>query len=253
MDTEILQYDSEYKDRLKLDLDQFSGPLDLLYMLVKESKIDVKDIFISDVTDQFLLYINTLKELDVDVGSEYMEMAATLLEIKSRMLLPCVEEDTDTETPEQELIRRLDEYKIIKEASEKLREKENIDRLFKAPDKTDEEIKYAPAEMSLDKLLDAYVQLLSRIEIRKAVEKESKEILKDSYTVEDKLHFIRDCLVFRSTFGFFDLFEEKPQKSEIVVTFFALLELTRLQEITVEQAPDGDIKIMRKDKKEKVA
>ena len=174
MDTEILQYDSEYKDSLKLDLDQFSGPLDLLYMLVKESKIDVKDIFISDVTDQFLLYINTLKELDVDVGSEYMEMAATLLEIKSRMLLPCVEEDTDTETPEQELIRRLDEYRIIKEASEKLREKENIDRLFKAPDKTDEEIKYAPAEMSLDKLLDAYVQLLSRIEIRKAVEKESK-------------------------------------------------------------------------------
>lgn len=64
-----MQYDSEYKDSLKLDLDQFSGPLDLLYMLVKESKIVVKDIFISDVTDQFLLYINTLKELDVDVGS----------------------------------------------------------------------------------------------------------------------------------------------------------------------------------------
>ena len=141
MHTEILQYDSEYKDRLKLDLDQFSGPLDLLYMLVKESKIDVKDIFISDVTDQFLLYINTLKELDVDVGSEYMEMAATLLEIKSRMLLPCVEEDTDTETPEQELIRRLDEYRIIKEASEKLRKKENIDRLFKDHEKNEEEIK----------------------------------------------------------------------------------------------------------------
>lgn len=128
-----MQYDSEYKDRLKLDLDQFSGPLDLLYMLVKESKIDVKDIFISDVTDQFLLYINTLKELDVDVGSEYMEMAATLLEIKSRMLLPCVEEDTDTETPEQELIRRLDEYRIIKEASENSGKKKTSTDCLKPP------------------------------------------------------------------------------------------------------------------------
>ncbi|MFQ6724552.1 MAG: segregation/condensation protein A, partial [Clostridia bacterium] len=100
-------------------LDNFEGPLDLLLHLIKEAKIEIKDIFVSEVTEQFLQYMNNLEVLDVDKASEYLNMAATLLEIKSKSILPRIEEFTDDiEDPEQALIRQLEEYKLFKEASE---------------------------------------------------------------------------------------------------------------------------------------
>ena len=110
----------EEQSALELKLTNFSGPLDLLLALVKENKIEIKDIFVSQVTEQFLQYMTQLGDLDVDKASEYMNMSATLLEIKSRALLPVLEGiNDDEETPEKVLIRQLEEYKLFKEIDRK--------------------------------------------------------------------------------------------------------------------------------------
>ena len=109
-------------------LENFEGPLDLLLHLIKEAKIEIKDIFVSEVTDQYLQYISNLNEIDVEKASEYLIMAATLLEIKSKAVLPKVEEYLDEiEDPEQALIRQIEEYKLFKEAGEKLKQQETTE------------------------------------------------------------------------------------------------------------------------------
>ena len=116
-------------------LDNFEGPLDLLLHLIKEAKIEIKDIFVSQVTDQYLQYIASMDVIDVEKASEYLSMAATLVEIKSKALLPKPEEFLDDiEDPEQALIRQIEEYKLFKETSEKLKQQENVNRFYKEPD-----------------------------------------------------------------------------------------------------------------------
>jgi Uncharacterized conserved protein len=110
-------------NKLELSLENFQGPLDLLLHFVREEKIEIKDIFLSSVTDQFLKFISSVNIIDVDRSSEYMEITATLMEIKSRAMLPMLPVEEDEETPEQEIIRRLEEFRIIKEASEELKKK----------------------------------------------------------------------------------------------------------------------------------
>ena len=126
----------EQKSELELKLSNFNGPLDLLLALVKENKIEIKDIFVSQVTEQFLQYMDQIADLDVDKASEYMAMSATLLEIKSRALLPIIiETDNGDESPEKMLIRQLEEYKLFKEIVTELKEQENVDRFYREPDK----------------------------------------------------------------------------------------------------------------------
>lgn len=224
-------------EELKLQLDGFSGPLDLLLSMVKEARIEIKDIFISNITDQFLAYMAALKKLDIDLGSEYMEITATLLEIKSRSLLPAVEEDYSLgeETPEQEIIRRLDEFRILKEASEKLREIENVDRFYKQPDLPDD-INYAVKDMSIEKLLAAYTEILIRNKIiEEGAGQDEKEIEKDAFTVAQKMKRLQELLRENDRLSFFALFSEKASKREIIVTFSALLELMKLQYVKIEQ------------------
>lgn len=224
-------------EELKFQLDGFSGPLDLLLSMVKEARIEIKDIFISNITDQFLAYMAALKKLDIDLGSEYMEITATLLEIKSRSLLPAVEEDYSLgeETPEQEIIRRLDEFRILKEASEKLREIENVDRFYKQPDLPDD-INYAAKDMSIEKLLAAYTEILIRNKIiEEGAGQDEKEIEKDAFTVAQKMKRLQELLRENDRLSFFALFSEKASKREIIVTFSALLELMKLQYVKIEQ------------------
>lgn len=224
-------------EELKLQLDGFSGPLDLLLSMVKEARIEIKDIFISNITDQFLAYMAALKKLDIDLGSEYMEITATLLEIKSRSLLPAVEEDYSLgeETPEQEIIRRLDEFRILKEASEKLREIENVDRFYKQPDLPDD-INYAAKDMSIEKLFAAYTEILIRNKIiEEGAGQDEKEIEKDAFTVAQKMKRLQELLRENDRLSFFALFSEKASKREIIVTFSALLELMKLQYVKIEQ------------------
>ncbi len=241
------------REELKLRIEGFSGPLDLLLSMVKEAKIEIKDIFISNITDQFLAYMSAFDRLDIELGSEYMEITATLLEIKSRALLPEQEEPefSEEETPEQEIIRRLDEFRILKEASEKLREIENVDRFYKKPDKP-EEINYTPKskDMSMEKLLEAYTQVLLRNKVIAAgAGQDEKEISKDAFTVAGKMQSLQKLLNQGEKLSFFGLFNEKSSKREIIVTFSALLELMKLQyviakqdeefsDITLEKNPD---------------
>ena len=216
-------------------LANFEGPLDLLLHLIKEAKIEIKDIFVSQVTEQFLAYINGVDVLDVDKASEYLNMAATLLEIKSKSLLPKIEILDDTEDPEQTLIRQLEEYKLFKEASEKLKEKENVLRFYKEPDQTVGEIKIVYSDFNLDGLINAFSKLLMRVEDKSRQENLLKEIPKEVFTVKDKVQEIRTVLLERKSISFFEMFSPHYTKTELITTFQAMLELLKLQYISVEQ------------------
>ena len=215
-------------------LDNFEGPLDLLLHLIREAKIEIKDVFVSQVTEQFLAYINGVSSLDVDKASEYLNMAATLLEIKSKSLLPKIEVFDDAD-PEQALIRQLEEYKLFKEASEKLKEKENVSRFYKEPDKTVGEVKIVYSDFTLDGLINAFSKLLMRVDDKTRQENILKEIPKEVFTVKDKVDDIRNVLLERKSVSFFEMFSPHCTKNELITTFQALLELLKLQYVSVEQ------------------
>lgn len=217
-------------------LDNFEGPLDLLLHLIKEAKIEIKDIFVSQVTEQFLEYMNGVSVLDVDKASEYLNMAATLLEIKSKSILPKIEDYIDDiEDPEQALIRQLEEYKLFKEASEKLKKQENVDRFYKPPEKTAGEVKIVYNDFNLEGLIAAFSKLLMRVDDRKRQQNVLKEIPKEVFTVKDKVEEIRAVLLDKKVVSFFEMFRHHYTKNELITTFQAMLELLKLQYITVEQ------------------
>ena len=217
-------------------LANFEGPLDLLLHLIKEAKIEIKDIFVSQVTEQFLQYIEGVSVLDVDKASEYLNMATTLLEIKSKSLLPKIEDfDADGEDQEQALIRQLEEYKLFKEASEKLKEQENVSRFYKEPDKSVGDVKIVYSDFNLEGLINAFSKLLMRVDDRTRQENTLKEIPKEIWTVKDKVETIRSVLLERKSVSFFEMFSSYYTKNELITTFQAMLELLKLQYIAVEQ------------------
>ena len=217
-------------------LDNFEGPLDLLLHLIKEAEIQIQDIFVSQVTEQYLAYIDGLANIDVDKASEYLNMAATLLEIKSKSILPKVDEYLDDiEDEGKALIRQLEEYKLFKEASAKLKEQENVLRFYKEPDKSVGEVKIVYNDFNLDGLINAFSKLLMRVDDRKRQENVLKEIPKEVFTVKDKVDHIRTTLLEKQEMSFFELFTSYYTKNELITTFQAMLELLKLQYITVEQ------------------
>ena len=137
-------------------LDNFEGPLDLLLHLIKEAKIEIREIFVSQVTEQFLAYINGIENLDVNRASDYLNMAATLLEIKSKSILPREEELDDLVDEQEMLIQKLEEYKLFKEASEKLKDQQNVSRFYKEPDKSAGDVKIVYKDFNLDGLIEAF-------------------------------------------------------------------------------------------------
>lgn len=244
-----IQIVSTKSDELSLSLSNFNGPLDLLLHLVKEAKIEIKDIFLSEVTSQFLAYMTQLNTLDVDKASEYMEIAATLLEIKSHSLLPVMPglEDDSSETSEKLLIKRLEEYaKLFKEASMELKELENVDRLYKEPSKEAGNVRFTVKDLSLENLLNAFAGILHKVELRKLDTNSPRQIKKETFSIKGKMIFIKDLLIENDETYFFSLFGEDTTANEVVVTFSALLELMKLQFIKTEQPNAfGDIKIVR--------
>ena len=201
-------------------LDNFEGPLDLLLHLIKEAKIEIKDVFVSQVTEQFLQYIEGVDNLDVDKASEYLNMAATLLEIKSKSILPKIEEYLDDiEDPETALIRQLEEYKLFKEASEKLKGQENVDRFYKEPDNSVGDVKIVYSDFNLDGLIAAFSKLLMRVDDKKRQENTLKEIPKEIFTVRDKIDHIRTVLLDRKEASFFEMFSSFTQKTSLLQLF----------------------------------
>lgn len=226
---------------LTLSLSNFKGPLDLLLHLVKEEKIEIKDIFVSEVTAQFLYYMDQLDTLDIDMASDYMAMAATLLEIKSRALLPVMPGYLELQdSSEKLLIRQLEEYKMFKEASEELKKQETVDRLYKQPDKGAGKIMFAVRDMSLDNLLDAFAHIMHKMELNRLSKNTLREIKKDSFSIIDRIAHIRENLSFCESVMFSQLFNENTSKLEIVVTFIALLELVKGQAVKAVQTNSFD-------------
>ena len=222
---------------MKVSLKQFDGPLDLLLSLVTEAKIDIKDIFVSEITEQYLASMEGVDELDMDAASEFLQMAATLIEIKSRSLLPKPpKEEEGEESPEEALIRQLTEYKAFKEASQDLKKlEEEAKKLFT---RLPEEYPLPPPTveltgLTLEALTKAFARVMARAQMRED-RPEPREIRKDSYTVQACMFRIQRR-VRSGKCSFEDLFDGTPNRQEIVTLFQALLELIRLGRVTVRQ------------------
>ena len=222
---------------MKVSLKQFDGPLDLLLSLVTEAKIDIKDIFVSEITEQYLASMEGVDELDMDAASEFLQMAATLIEIKSRSLLPKPpKEEEGEESPEEALIRQLTEYKAFKEASQDLKKlEEEAKKLFT---RLPEEYPLPPPTveltgLTLEALTKAFARVMARAQMRED-QPEPREIRKDSYTVQACMFRIQRR-VRSGKCSFEDLFDGAPNRQEIVTLFQALLELIRLGRVTVRQ------------------
>lgn len=230
----VKNFDSIFDYNTKIG--DFDGPLDLLLYLVKQAQIEIRDIFVSQVTEQFMEYLNQLDQLDIEKAGEYFGVAATLLYEKSKALLPKIVDilPDEGEDEGQSLIRRMEELQLFKEMSVKLKELENVDRYYKPPEPSANDVRVVYKDFTLDGLLKALSDLLTRTEIERKIHEE-KEIPKEIFTVQDKMTFVREKLLDLKECSFFELFRPTASKTEIITTFQAMLELLKRQFIKVNQ------------------
>lgn len=227
--------DYEYKIRIE----HFEGPLDLLLHLIGRARIDIEDIFVSEVTGQYLEYMSSMDSHSMDSASEFIEMAATLLYIKSRMLLPSAEaEAEEEEDPEQELIARLKIYKTYKEAAEAFKDMEAgaAHTYFKLPEEFgSSEEKIELEQLTLDSLCAAYLEVLSRQPDAEYERIEEVEIRKDAFTIKERSRYILRVLgqCGMTTFG--ALFSDTRSRMEVAVTFIALLNMLHKSLVSIKQ------------------
>ena len=224
----------------KVQLEIFEGPLDLLLYLIKKDELDIHAISIERITKQYLDYINTFKLLNIDLASEFIVMAANLMYLKSRTLLPRTEqppeEDAEDDDPRWELIRQLIEYKKFKDAAGflSIRELEQQGRYAHQPDPGDKPPEAPPtlAEVSIFDLIRAFQNVLKRFE----ESHDLGDIVDDRYTVADKIEFLLDHFLPGQELSFDALFQTATTKSEVIVTFLAVLELMKLNQFVVRQS-----------------
>jgi segregation and condensation protein A len=245
--TTLLVEATDYKVRLEI----FEGPLDLLLYLIKRDEVDIQSISIERITRQYLDYINTFKLLNIDLASEFIVMAANLMYLKSRTLLPRTEqppeEDAEEDDPRWELIRQLIEYKKFKDAAGflSLREMEQEGRFAHQPDADEmpDEEPPALAQVSIFDLIRAFQNVLKRFE----ESHDFGDIIDDRFTVSDKIEMLMDNFQPGEARRFDELFQSATTKSEVIVTFLALLELMKLNQFVVRQSDLlGDIVIERR-------
>ncbi|MBD3368351.1 MAG: hypothetical protein GF405_09325 [Candidatus Eisenbacteria bacterium] len=220
-------------------IDAFEGPLDLLLHLIRSQELDIYDIPIAQITDQYLEYLEFMESLDLSLAGEFLEMAATLIRIKVRMLLPPPEtEGEEEEDPRQDLVRRLVEYKEFKEAAKVLSEheverREHHPRAVDVSRYTDEEpdTEELLRDVTLFDLVDALREVLSRVPNRIDVHAVDLE----EVTVEDRIDHLIATVKPGERFTFTDLFEEAASRPRIIATFIALLELIKRGMLSVIQ------------------
>jgi segregation and condensation protein A len=206
----------------------FEGPLDLLLHLIRENKLDIYDIPIALITHQYLQYIKMMKDLNLDIAGEFLVMAATLIHIKSRMLLPPDEEvpPEEQEDPRRELVEKLLEYQAFKEAALSLRQREDEwTRVFQREplfDSEEEDAGIYLSDVNLFDLLEAFKKILD------TAPSEVATITKETLTVKDKMSLIMEMLEGQDAIRFEDIFKDGITRSQLIVTFIALLELIRL-------------------------
>nr|WP_221305475.1 segregation/condensation protein A [Prosthecobacter dejongeii] len=228
----------------------FEGPLDLLLYLIKKDEIDIYDVSIGRITKQYLDYINTFKMLNIEVASEFIVMAANLMYLKSRELLPQTQqppdEDADEEDPRWELIRQLVEYKKFKDVAQFLGTQEvKADEFFATTPELPDLSAPAPdvvGQVGIFDLIRAFQKVLKRFENSTDI----REIVSDRYSVADKIEHLLEAIPMGERVRFDSLFSSAASRVEVIVTFLAMLELMKLNHLMVEQEQMlGDIVVIR--------
>lgn len=242
-------------------LNAFEGPLDLLLHLIEKAKVDIYDIPISEITDQYMEFLNKAEEVNMEITSEFLVMASTLLEIKSKMLLPSKKEEDqglqmemEEIDPRMELVKKLVEYKKYKKAANKLKVyEERQNKVFYKPkedisqyieEDIEEEIELD--EMNLEQLVDVLNNLLDKSK-RKIKPIDINEIQRDEVTLEECIRNLKYRLNIEKSIRFSQLFDNNSTRSEIIVTFLSTLELAKLKYIKIKQKNNfSDILLVKK-------
>lgn len=235
----------EYKVKLEI----FEGPLDLLLYLVKKDEVDIYEISLERITQQYLEFMEAFKSLDLELAGEFLVMASNLLYLKSRSLLPVdqqpPEEEAEEDDPRWELIRQLVEYKKFKEAAAALGHREALQNsVFARMAESNEPPPERPlGEVSIFDLINAFNNVLKRLT---PAAEDLREIFEENFTVSDKIDLIMKMTSGGVPLKFTELFANAASRGEIVVTFLALLELVRLKQLRcAQEGPFGEIELRR--------
>lgn len=220
--------------------DIFEGPMDLLVHLIKKHEVDIYDIPIALITQQYLEYLQWLKAMNIDVAGDFIVMASTLAKIKSRMLLPAQEEENDEEDPRMEIVKPLEEYLRMKSAAEKLAARNLLgeDIFIRTPGREDQLIEREAQmiKVGLFELIDAFQKILKTSSPQQRV-----DITADTISVRDRIVQIIEIFETRSSVTFNEIFSENMDRSDIVVSFLAILEMVRLSLIRIVQNTQNGI------------
>ena len=225
-------------EEYRVSLSQFEGPLDLLLHLIDKAEINIEDIFVSEITSQYLVYMDDLSELDMDRASSFLTVAAQLLLIKSRSLLPRPPvEDEEEEDLKETLLRQLREYKAFKEVSEELHER--FEQARKSLTRLPEDVVLPPQKIelnnaSLENLYQAFMDILNRETVTEEKPDRTQKVRPDQFTVRDRVTALRTKLK-DGRMRFSDLFTDTSTRMEKVVTFMALLEMLARGEVHITQ------------------
>ena len=215
--------------------DIFEGPMDLLVHLIKKHEMDIYDISIALITEQYLEYLQWMKAINIDVAGDFILMASTLTKIKSRMLLPVHEEETDDEDPRLEIVKPLEEYLQLKSAANELIARNLLgeDTFVRNPDQENHSMDQDGKiiKVGLFELIDAFQTILEKISEHRGVD----IITADTVSVRDRIVQIVEIFETRKSVTFNELFPMNTDKSEVVVTFLAILEMVRLSLINIVQ------------------
>ena len=246
-------------ENITLRLENFHGPLSLLYHLIEKNKIDIYDIPIAEVTEQYMEVIYNAGSMDMDIMSSFLVMAATLMEIKSKMLLPKTPKDNEDEPdPREELVNRLIEYRKYCEAAKALKDKEAVysQMLYKKPDTFLEKLKFDYNDdiasfmngVTFDDLVNAYKTVMRRMDFKAdKVRGGFDSVERDDCTIEEKIEHLRELLYLTPKLKFREIFSQSSKRSEVAVTFLALLELIKAGFMTISQEQNfGEIIITKK-------
>jgi segregation and condensation protein A len=215
--------------------DIFEGPMDLLVHLIKKHEMDIYDISIALITEQYLEYLQWMKAINIDIAGDFILMASTLTKIKSRMLLPVHEEETDDEDPRLEIVKPLEEYLQLKSAANELIARNLLgeDTFVRNPDQENHSMDQDGKiiKVGLFELIDAFQTILEKISEHRGVD----IITADTVSVRDRIVQIVEIFETRKSVTFNELFPMDTDKSEVVVTFLAILEMVRLSLINIVQ------------------
>lgn len=218
-------------------INEFEGPLDLLLHLIKESKMNIMDIEIEKITEQYMAYLDLQEKMNLEIASEYLVMASELIELKSKMLLPNPKnEEGEEEDPREELVNRLLEYQAYKEITKVLHDKENLRKEIytKSPENirnyVEEDVSIT-SDVTLDDLIDAFKKYLERKKDTKPLQ---TKITVNEVTVSSRRHDIKNLLKAKKRVSFFELFPV-VSKEYVIATFLAILEMAKSHELTITQ------------------